>query len=186
MRQILAHVRSNIVAYCAVAIAVAGSGGYALAATSTKTINACASRKTGLLYLRNRRCKRGQTRVSWNVQGTPGAQGKQGPAGTPAVSAWAYVAGDGFVVAGQGISVARVSAGDYQITVTASACQSTFNAPVVSVSDSYPPNGEGAGAFPVAWVGDSASSQFNVDTGVVVNGQFQPTDHTFNVQDTCS
>jgi hypothetical protein len=75
--------------------------------------------------------------------------------------------------------------GTYQLTATATACLQAVNNPVVSVSDSYPPAGQLAGAFPVAWIGDGPANQFTVFTGVVVNGVFTPSDHTFNVQDVC-
>ena len=63
----------------------------------------------------------------------------------------------------------RVSAGNYQVTITDPACAHGSNAPVVSVSDSNPPAGQSAGAFPVAWYGATgANQQFTVFTGVVV------------------
>ena len=45
----------------------------------------------------------------------------------------------------------------------------------------------GAGAFPVAWTMQRASrgNTFMVFTGVVVNGEFQPRDETFNITDSC-
>ena len=62
-----------------------------------------------------------------------------------------------------------------------------INAPVVTVSDCYPPGRTGAStAFPVAWVEGRGSNKFTVITGVVVGGSFTPTDHTFNVQDPCT
>jgi hypothetical protein len=82
--------------------------------------------------------------------------------------------------------VQHLSAGTYQLTATASGCAQAVNVPEVSVSDGYPPAGQSAGAFPVSWVRDTGTNQFTVFTGVVVNGSFTPTDHTFNVQDSCS
>jgi hypothetical protein len=186
--------RRNLIPYAALLLVLvvgAAGGGYALAASGTKTITVCADKKTGILHLHNHgKCKRGQTRVTWNQQGPQGPQGSQGPAGqpgAPAASAWAVVAGSGVIAAGQGVSVQRLSAGTYQLTVSATACMQRFNAPVVSVSDANPPNGQGSGAFPVAWVTDTATNQqFTVTTGVVVTGTFTPTDHTFNVVDACS
>ncbi|HET6869156.1 MAG TPA: hypothetical protein VFH80_24810, partial [Solirubrobacteraceae bacterium] len=165
-------------------------GGYAIAATKNNSIAVCVDKKTGILHLHNHgKCKRTQTRLTWNQKGAQGPQGVPGPAGqtgAPAPSAWAVVAGSGVVAAGQGISVQRLSAGSYQLTVSAPACAQGFNAPVVSVSDANPPNGQGPGAFPVAWVGDTATNQqFTITTGVVVTGSFTPTDHTFNVVDAC-
>jgi hypothetical protein len=162
------------------------AGGYALASngSTAATIHVCADRGGAHVLHLQARCHRGQRGLAWNHAGPVGAQGPAGPA---AVAAWAIVGDSGRVVEGQGLSVQHVSNGTYQITVTASGCAQGFNAPVVSVSDSNPPAGQSAGAFPVAWVGDTGSNQqFVVDTGVVVNGSFAPTDHTFNVQDACS
>ena len=71
-------------------------GGYALAASKVKTITVCADKKTGVLHLKTHgKCKRGQTRVTWNQrgpqgpQGVAGAQGPAGQPGAPAVSVWA-------------------------------------------------------------------------------------------------
>ena len=74
----------------------------------------------------------------------------------------------------------------YQVTITAPACAHGANAPVLSVSDSNPPAGRTAGAFPVAWYGATGGNQqFMVFTGVVVAGSFKATDHTFDVMDSC-
>lgn len=186
--RIIQHLRGNVVAYLAVVLSLGAGGGYAMAATSTKTITVCANKKTGVLYLHQHgRCNRRQTKVSWNRQGATGPQGRQGPAGAPAISVWAVVAGNGTVTAGQGLSVQHADAGTYQVTVTAAGCAQGTNAPTVSVSDANPPAGQSAGAFPEAWVGDTGTNEsFTVNTGVVVGGAFTATDHTFNLQDACS
>jgi hypothetical protein len=189
--RILRHLRANVVAYLALGLAVGASGGYAIAATSTKTITVCADKKTGVLHLHARgRCKRSQTTLSWNQKGAQGATGSQGPAGAagaPAVSVWATTFAAGGVLSGEGVTVQHVSAGTYQVTITAAGCAQAINAPTVSVSDSYPPAGQTAGAFPVAWVENTGTNeQFTVETGVVVGGVFTPTDHTFNLQASCS
>jgi len=169
------------------ALGLGVGGGYALAANGTKTITVCADKKTGILHLRNRgNCKRSQTRVAWNQQGPPGAQGVQGQAGTPAVSVWANVANAGSVASGQGLSVQHVGVGTYQVTITAPACAQGSNAPVITVSDSNPPGGQAGGAFPVAWYGYTGlNQQFMVFTGDVVGGSFTASDHTFTVMDSC-
>ena len=98
--------RRNLIPYAALllALVVGAGGGYALAASKTKTITVCADKKTGILHLHNHgKCKRSQTRVSWNQkgpQGPPGVQGPAGQPGAPAVSIWANVANDGSVVSG--------------------------------------------------------------------------------------
>jgi hypothetical protein len=186
--RIVGHLRANVVAYLALAVAIGGGGGYAIAATATKTITVCANKKTGVLYLHQHgRCSRRQTKVSWNQRGPTGRQGAPGPAGAPAISVWGVVAGNGTVTSGRGLSVQHVAAGTYQVTVTAAGCAQGTNAPTVTVSDANPPNGESAGAFPEAWVGDTGTNEsFTVNTGVVAGGSFTATDHTFNVQDACS
>jgi len=57
----------------------------------------------------------------------------------------------------------------------------------VSVNDSEPPGGGGAGAFPVAWTMPTGfrGNTFTVFTGVVVAGVFQPGDESFNLADSC-
>ena len=195
MTDLLAHARRNAIpsAVLLLVLAIAAGGGYALAASKTKTITVCADKGTGVLHLKTRggRCKRGQTRVTWNQVGPQGPQGFTGPAGqpgAPAVSVWANVDNAGSVISGQGLSVQRVSAGTYQITITSPSCAQRANAPVVTVSDTNPPGGQlpNSGAFPVAWYQSTGSNQqFMVFTGVVVTGSFTPTDHTFTVMDTC-
>lgn len=185
----LHHLRRNAIPYLAVAVmmALAGGGGYAMAATKSKTIAVCADKTTGVLHLKTHgRCKRGQTRVTWNQQGPQGVQGPAGQAGAPAVSIWAQVTNTGPLFSGEGLSVQHVSAGTYQVTITAPACAHGANAPVITVSDGNPPAGLVAGAFPVAWYESTGSNQeFMVFTGVVAGGSFTPTDHTFTVMDTC-
>ena len=193
MTDLLAHARRNAIPSAALllVLAIAAGGGYALAASKTKTITVCADKGTGVLHLKTRgRCKRGQTRVTWNQVGPQGPQGFQGPAGqpgAPAVSVWANVDNAGSVVSGQGLSVQHVGAGTYQVTITAPQCAHGANAPVISVSDTYPPGGQASGAFPVAWYQSTSglNQQFMVFTGVVVSSSFAPTDHTFTVMDTC-
>jgi hypothetical protein len=192
MTDLLARARRNAIPSAALllVLAIAAGGGYALAASKTKTITVCADKGTGVLHLKTRggRCKRGQTRVTWNQVGPQGPQGFTGPAGQPgmpAVSVWGNVTNAGALASGQGLSVQHVSAGTYQVTITAPSCAHGSNAPVVTVSDSSSPGGQ-SGAFPVAWYGSTGlNQQFMVFTGVVVNGLFTPTDHTFTVMDTC-
>jgi len=189
--RVMRRLRGNVVAYLLVFLVIGGGGGYALAATKTKAITACADKGTGVLHFKPRggRCRRGQTRVSWNQQGLQGVQGTQGPAGqpgAPAVSVWADIANAGSVIFGQGVSVQHVAAGTYQVTITAPACAQASNVPVITVADTNPPGGQVSGAFPVAWfqaAGDN--QQFYVYTGVVVGGSFTPTDHSFDLIDTC-
>jgi hypothetical protein len=204
MTQGLPHVPRRAVQYLGfgLVLALAAGGGYAMAASNNKTITVCADKTTGVLHLKTRgRCRTGQTRVSWNqqgpqgVQGSPGPTGLQGPTGPqgltgaqgPAgVTVWANVADDGTVLAGQGVAVQRMSAGDYQVTITDSRCAREANAPVVSVSDAAPGMVQG-GVFPSAWYETTGlNQQFMVFTGVVSAGPaFTPTNHAFDVLDTC-
>jgi hypothetical protein len=182
------YVRRNAVVYMALALLVLlGIGtGYAIAATKTKTITVCADKGSGVLHLKNRgRCKRSQTRVTWNQRGPQGIQGPAGQPGAPAVAVWANVTDAGSVASGQGLSVQHVSAGTYAVTITASACSQGSNAPLVTVSDA-PPNELASGSFPVAWYGSTGLNQhFMVFTGEVAAGSFAPSDHTFTVMDSC-
>jgi hypothetical protein len=185
--RLLHHIRNNVIAYLALFVALGAGGGYAMAASRTKTVTVCADKTTGVLHLKTHgRCKRGQTRVIWNQQGPEGPQGPVGQPGTPAVSVWAQVTNAGALFSGQGLAVQHVSSGTYQVTVTAPACAHAMNAPSISVSDTNPPGGKVAGAFPVAWYSSTgANQQFTVFTGVVAGGSFTPTDHAFTVIDSC-
>lgn len=180
--------RRNLIPYAALLLVllVGAGGGYALAASKTKSITVCADKKTGILHLHNHgKCKRTQTKVTWNQVGPQGPQGVQGPAGqagAPAVSVWAQVATNGTVAFGQGISVQHVSTGTYQVTIISPACAHGLNAPVVTVSGG-PPTG---GTFPVSWFGSTGSNQqFDIFTALSSGGTLTPTDLTFTVMDSC-
>lgn len=178
------HARSNLIAYLALFLAIGGGGGYALAATQTTTIHGCVVKRTGELLVRAR-CGRGQSKLTWDQQGPRGKTGAAGAPGQPPPSAWAIVSNAGVAEPSDGITVQRTGTGTYQVTVTAAACAGKQNAPTVTVSDSNPPNGQTAGAFPTAWVTDTGVGPFTVYTGIVANGSFTATDHTFNIQDVC-
>ncbi len=52
------------------------------AVTQSKTIVACANKKTGVLrYAKNGKCSRVETKLSWNQQGVQGPAGSAGPTG---------------------------------------------------------------------------------------------------------
>ncbi len=186
MTKLIAYSRRNAIAIVALLLAL--SGGYAIAAsTAAKTITACANKRTGELFLStNGRCTKTQQKVAWAQEGPQGIPGMTGPAGAAPPSAWALVSNNGVADPSDGLTATHVSAGTYQITVTAPACADKQNAPVVTLSDSNPPGGQTAGAFPVAWVGvEGFGPTFMVYTGDVVNGTFTPSDHAFDVQDVC-
>ena len=174
------HLRSNVVAYFALAVAVGSGGSYALAATASNgTIAVCVDRGSGIMHLAsNARCGRHQSRI-----------GLSSALDRPAVSAWGEVVSDGHVLTGAGVSINHAGAGVYDVTVTAASCRNAGNnAPVVSVTGSEPPGGQAATSYPVAWAlpASTGIEAFTVYTGVVVSGAFQPRDESFNFTDSCA
>jgi hypothetical protein len=204
--RMLGHVRHNTVAYLALVFSViGGGGGYAVAATthhgtakkSKKTaIVACASNKTGELFLHKRgKCARGRHQVRWSVRGPKGAAGAAGATGAPAPSIFAAVDAN-LAANGQqgsaekGMTVARTGLGLYAATITDPVCsQSTNNVPTVTATDTplsgtLPPSGATPTAFLDSNVG--ITSSFTVHVGyIAANGAFTPQDYSFNVEDTC-
>ncbi len=66
VRAPLRHLRTNIVAYLALAVAVGGGGSYALAASrsSNGTITVCVDKGSGVMHLaKHPRCGRHQSRI---------------------------------------------------------------------------------------------------------------------------
>ena len=174
------HLRSNVVAYLALAVAVGSGGSYALAASASNgTIPVCVDKGSGLIHLaKHPRCGRHQTRI-----------GLTSALDRASVNAWAEVVSNGHVVTGAGVSISHAGVGVYNITVTAASCRDAGNnAPVVSVSDSEPPGGQATSSFPVAWAGPVSTGieAFTIYTGVVVSGGFQPKDESFNFTDSCA
>ena len=107
--------------------ALLGGGGYALAASSaTKTIHGCVVKSSHELLVQ-KRCKRGETALTWNQRGptgatgargstgATGATGAQGPAGQNAVSEWEVVNASGGLVAGTNLGVTHLATGSYQL-----------------------------------------------------------------------
>jgi hypothetical protein len=181
LRAPFAHLRSNIVAYLALAVAVGSGGSYALAATeSNGTIAVCVDKGSGIMHLaEHQRCAHHQSRI-----------GLSSALDRPTGRAWAVVEQNGAITTGSGLSVSRAGVGTYDVSVTAASCRfATNNAPVVSVDDSQPPGGFGGdpGAFPVGWTERTGFTgrTFTIHTGVVVSGEFQPKDETFNLADSC-
>ena len=70
--RIMHMLRQNTIAIAALFLAL--SGGYAIAATTaSKTITACANKRTGELFLSTHgRCTKTQQKVAWNQQGPQG------------------------------------------------------------------------------------------------------------------
>lgn len=173
----LRHLRSNVVAYLALVVAVAGGGSYAFATSrSNDTVAVCVDKGSGVMHLaKHPRCGRHQSRI-----------GLSAALDRPTVGA--LVAPNGGVTSGLGVSIGHAGTGVYDVTITAAKCRGALNnAPVVSVNDSEPPVGRGAGAFPVAWTVPTGfrGNTFTVYTGAVVSGAFQPQDESFNLADSC-
>ena len=171
--------RSNIVAYLALAVAVGSGGSYALAATTSNgTIGFCVDKGSGVMHLaKHSRCGRHQSRIDLSSA-----------LDRPTVNAWAAVEPDGAVGSGVGVRIAHPGTGVYNITVTAASCRHALNnAPVVSVNDSEPPYSSAPGTFPVAWTETAGTGfeAFTIHAGVVVGGVFQPRDEPFNFTDSC-
>ena len=146
---------------------------------SNGTIVVCVDKGSGVMHLaKHPRCGRHQTRI-----------GLSSALDRPPVNAWAEVVSDGHVVTGAGVSISHAGVGVYNITVTAASCRDAGNnAPVVSVSDSEPPEGAATTSFPVAWTEPASTGieAFTIYTGVVVSGGFQPKDESFNFTDSCA
>jgi|SRR5579884_4263975 len=183
MTHLLKHLRHNAIAYVALFFAIGAGGGYAVAAANKKTIHGCVNNRTHVLLVQ-KRCHRGERPIVWNQQGPQGITGRPG---VSPVTAWTVVGSSGSTFGGHGFTVQHVATGTYRVTATPAQCADmTATPPVVSVSDSNPPAGHGAGTFPVAWVGDDAGSTFMVTTGIVTSGVFGAADVAFNVQESCS
>ncbi len=171
----LHHLRRNVIAYLALFLAIGGGGGYAFAATQTKTIHGCVSKSTHALYIQ-KRCGRGQTRLVWTQQAPQGQ-----------VTAWAAVNAVGFTGDGtRGITVNHVATGVYNVTATLSPCANVTTAPQITVDTAI--SSATPGQFPEAWEVHSGSGNntFTVFTGVVAGGTFTATDEPFNVAVPCS
>ncbi len=173
------HLRSNVVAYLALAIAVGSGGSYALAATTSNgTIAVCVDKGSDVMHLANHsHCGRHQSRI-----------GLSSAVDRPSVNAWAGVELNGAIASGSGASVTHAGTGMYNITVTAANCRhASNNAPLVSINDSEPPYSSAVSTFPVAWTETAGTGfeTFTIHTGVVVGGAFQPRDESFSFTDSC-
>jgi hypothetical protein len=83
------HVRRNLVAYIALGLALALTGGVAYSAIpdANHVIHGCYDSGNGALRVIDTEaggvCRGGETAIDWNQQGPPGAPGAQGPQGEP-------------------------------------------------------------------------------------------------------
>lgn len=171
----------------AIAGALFAGGGYAFAASRSKSIHGCIDNKTRVLHVQKARCHRGQTGIAWNRQGPTGPQGVPGPQGPPAASAWAVIAtsaGNASVTSGRNITVQYDSVGEYTVTA-GGVCVSTVGA--IEVNPEGPP-GYSAGHVPVAYAAKESgpSNVFDVHIEDVGGGTATPIDGlTFDVTVNC-
>jgi hypothetical protein len=181
VHRLIGHLRSNLVAWLALFVALGGTGYAAAAHRHSNTINACANKRTGQLSIRHgARCKRGQVKVSW------AKQGPRGKAGTSAVQAFGAVGATGIVIPNGGISLQHTGVGVYLVTVTAAGCAHGLNDPTATVTSPDPSNNPPPGAAPDLWIdANGGTAQFTVHTGWISGGSFSPADYGFNIQDAC-
>jgi hypothetical protein len=98
-------------AICALLTPVSlGAYRYVEAAGTSKTLVACADRKTGVMrYLTKGKCKNSERRITWNqqgLQGNPGLQGAPGLQGERALET--FISSANFVVDGNGAFVGHL------------------------------------------------------------------------------
>jgi hypothetical protein len=79
MKRLLAG-RGTTVAVMGMLLALVAGGSYALAASGGKTITVCIKKNGGGLY-KARKCKKHDSKLSWNQQGPAGKAGKNGATG---------------------------------------------------------------------------------------------------------
>ncbi len=119
MKRIARHLSyANVAATLAVVLALSGA---AVAATggfvSGGRLQACVTPEGQLKLLKSgKKCKKGQSSISWNQSGPKGSAGAQGPAGAtgapgapgispaPNVTLWAEVNASGHLVASSGVT----------------------------------------------------------------------------------
>jgi predicted ribonuclease toxin of YeeF-YezG toxin-antitoxin module len=78
--------RSGKVLSIAVVAVVAAGGSWALAATTSGAIHACANKKSGALRLAGKCSKKHERAVSWNITGPQGLRGATGAKGTNGIN----------------------------------------------------------------------------------------------------
>ncbi len=88
MRTLLTHVRRHLVAYLALVVALAATGGVAYSSIPDAggVIHSCYDTSTGALRVIDSDaggvCRGGETALDWNQKGQPGPPGLAGPAGS--------------------------------------------------------------------------------------------------------
>jgi hypothetical protein len=174
-------------ALAALAGALLGGGGYALASSSTSTIHGCVNKNNHQLLIQ-RRCGKGQSRLVWNQQGpqgkqgATGAQGAQGvqgptggtgaagPAGTSPTIWWARVASSGAVVAGSNVQIGHFGPGEYQVFPQGATGTSSPPCAVTVTPNVMSTDGESQPDTPIiATVGTSGLSEPGAAITVLLN-----------------
>jgi hypothetical protein len=189
--RLINHLRHNVIAYLALVLAIGASGGYAFAATSTKTIHACVMKHSGELLLKNK-CTRGESKLVWNQQGPAGPQGKAGVTGAAGSTPYSAegVVGINGGYSGTGLTSAPLGTGEYQVTLTGPGCAAEAGAAdslvVTPVGDPSFPATTSAGSYDVGDVaGTTTPGVFDVYIGEVVSGAYTPVDDGFDVVGSC-
>jgi hypothetical protein len=182
MQRAIVHLRGNLVGWIALFVALGGTGYAAASHARSSTVNGCANKKSGELFIRHGgRCRRGQVKVSW------AKQGPRGLSGTNAIQAFGSVGASGIVIPNGGISVQHSGPGIYVVTATTRGCAHGLNDPTVTAttggaSTGIPP----AAAVQTAWIDTAGGGpQFTVHTGWISGGSFTPADYGFDLQDSC-
>jgi hypothetical protein len=198
MDRIRGHLHTRVLRYLAIVLALGAGGGYAIAATSVKTITVCADKKTGVLHL-GTRCGRGQRKLSWNQHGPAGPAGQTGatgPAGPTGAQGPAAASVAALIPAGAGasnfgpadapITVQHTGTGAYSVSVTASQCVSTGVPSQPTNVFTVTPFASGDALASVSSTAGGAST-ITVNTGVIASGgTYTPTDLSFELQDVCT
>jgi hypothetical protein len=205
MARLVTHLRSNVVGYVALAIALGGGGGYALAATTNSAggkRTACVSNKNGAMFLKrstSAKCSKDQRKVIWNntgpqgktgAKGATGATGPAGPAGPAGTGAPGYVdltltvAPSGAIqsfyptLIPQIGTIGHPSTGVYTIATGPVGTCTSLNSPVATPTS----NGQPSGAPPVITI-DQANN--TIYTGYDESGGFTPADVGFQLRLAC-
>ena len=194
--RLMQHLRANVVAYVALAVALGGGGGFAIAAARSTTIHACVVKKTGELIVANR-CGRGERALSWNEQGPAGATGKTGQTGQTGAQGQPgqdgttpFVASGNVGINGVGSSttftVTHPKTGEYLVTLNGASCAQNPNDNLVaSVQGGTVTTSEGIAYYVAQASPGSQWNEFVVTTGEVLNGTYTPTDMSSDIIGTC-
>lgn len=203
MARLVTHLRRNVVGYVALAIALGGGGGYALAATTNSAggkRTACVSNQNGAMFLKrstNAKCSTDKRKVIWNTQGpvgktgakgatgAAGATGPAGPVGTPgSANAISFIGAPGGTASSEQPSGAvtlltNPSPGVYNITLNNPTCAN----PVVTPVDAGElPAGDGATAY-IYSIGPGPT--LSVRTGEISSAGFTPFSLLFTLHADC-